>query len=302
MTTAEQWLGKLAKLNINKAKRPFSPHKPLLLLILLELVEENKLPGETLVLTPELAYRFCTYWSIVAYRQTQPPDVRYPFYHLKRDGFWTPLDADGRPAVERRLARTALMPLELVATLQDMGWRKQARHILIAKYFEPAERAALYTLVGLPIPSEDQIALDAAYESPDTGIMQGRETRFRLSIVAAYNYTCALTGYRLNTVAAGSIVDAAHIHQFSTSRNNDPRNGLALCKNAHWLFDNGLWTLTDDFKVVVAKGEFAEDAPNQKSLIDYDGQKIHLPTNAAHWPSAVHMAWHRRERFKGQRA
>ena len=78
--------------------------------------------------------------------------------------------------------------------------------------------------------------------------------------VAAYNYTCALTRYRLTTIAGGSIVDAAHIHQFSDSRNNDPRNGLALCKNAHWLFDNGLWTLTDDYKVIVAEGRFAEDA------------------------------------------
>jgi putative restriction endonuclease len=81
--------------------------------------------------------------------------------------------------------------------------------------------------------------------SPDQVARQGREARFRLNIVAAYNYTCALTRYRLTTIAGGSIVDAAHIHQFSDSRNNDPRNGLALCKNAHWLFDNGLWTLTD---------------------------------------------------------
>jgi putative restriction endonuclease len=42
--------------------------------------------------------------------------------------------------------------------------------------------------------------------------------------VAAYNYTCALTRYRLTTIAGGSIVDAAHIHQFSDSRNNDPRS------------------------------------------------------------------------------
>ena len=29
------------------------------------------------------------------------------------------------------------------------------------------QRAALYDLVGLPIPSADQIARDAAYQSPD---------------------------------------------------------------------------------------------------------------------------------------
>ena len=86
------------------------------------------------------------------------------------------------------------------------------------------QRAALYDLVGLPIPSADQIARDAAYQSPDEVARQGREARFRLNIVAAYHYTCALTRYRLTTIAGGSIVDAAHIHQFSDSRNNDPRS------------------------------------------------------------------------------
>ena len=35
---------------------------------------------------------------------------------------------------------------------------------------------------------------------------QGREARFRLTVVAAYNYAGALTNYRLTTIDAGSIV------------------------------------------------------------------------------------------------
>jgi hypothetical protein len=49
--------------------------------------------------------------------------------------------------------------------------------------------------------------------------------------------------------------------------------GLALCKNAHWLFDNGLWTLTDDYKVIVAAGEFAEAGTGQDLLAGYHGKK-----------------------------
>ena len=124
------------------------------------------------------------------------------------------------------------------------------------------------------------------------------EARFRINIVAAYNYTCALTGYRLTTISGGSIVDAAHIHQFADSRNNDPRNGLALCKNAHWLFDNGLWTLTDDYKVIVAEGEFAEAGAEQKLLREYHGKKILLPDEPALRPNPIHIAWHRRKKFK----
>src|SRR5207248_1408240 len=125
----------------------------------------------------------------------------------------------------------------------------------------------------------------------------GREARFRLNVVAAYNYTCALTGYRLTTIAAGSIVDAAHIHSFASSRNNEPRNGLALCKNAHWAFDNGLWALADDYKVLVAVDHFAEHSPDQKPLADYQGGRIRLPSDPTLWPDPAHLAWHRKHRF-----
>jgi putative restriction endonuclease len=191
----------------------------------------------------------------------------------------------------------AALPSNFVAFLKDPISRDQGRRILIAKYFQPKERVALYTLVGLPVLTDDEIARDAAYQSPEEGKKQGREARFRLNIVAAYNYTCALTRYRLTTISGASIVDAAHIHPFSNSRNNDPKNGLALCKNAHWLFDNGLWTLSDDYKVIVAEGRFAEAGPEQHLLRKFHGTAIHLPRDREAWPELAHVAWHRRNRF-----
>jgi putative restriction endonuclease len=154
-------------------------------------------------------------------------------------------------------------------------------------------------MVGQPIPDGDEIARAAAYQAPDEITKQGWEARFRINVVVAYHYTCALTHYRLTTISGASIVDAAHIHQFADSRNNDPRNGLALCKNAHWLFDNGLWTLTDDYRVLVAAGRFAEDSPDQKALAAYQGQKIHLPGDERCWPDPARIAWHRKHRFQG---
>jgi putative restriction endonuclease len=118
-------------------------------------------------------------------------------------------------------------------------------------------------------------------------------------VVAAYRYTCALTGYRLTTLTGKSIVDAAHIHQFVDSRNNDVRNGLALCKNAHWLFDNGLWTLGDDYRVRVAQGAFAEAAAEPLRLAAYHGERILLPEDRVLWPDPVHLAWHRKKKYQG---
>ena len=79
------------------------------------------------------------------------------------------------------------------------------------------------------------------------------------------------------TVTSGSIVDAAHIHRFADSRNNDPRNGVALCKNAHWLFDLGLWTLGDDYRVRVATTKFSESGADALLLKPWKAGQFSSP-------------------------
>jgi putative restriction endonuclease len=266
----------------------------------MELAEQQLLPKRVLELTPDLAFRFCTYWKVVAHRRTQPPDIRYPFYHLQNDGCWKALGGDWNPASDHRSARYAEYDPDFEACLNDSAFRDQARRVLICKYFPPDERVALCALVDLPIPSEDEVAMTSASLSPEAAEQTGREARFRINIVSIYSYTCVLTGYRLWTISSGSIIDAAHIHQFADSRNNDIRNGIALCKNAHWLFDNGLWTIEDDYSVTVARGSFTEDSPDQKALSAYHGQKIRLPNNSAHHPDPVNLAWHRKKKFVGR--
>jgi putative restriction endonuclease len=178
------------------------------------------------------------------------------------------------------------------------AWRDSARRLLVASYFRPEEQLALFELMGMPVPTNSELKRELQKALRAEAERQGREARFRLSVVAAYNYTCALTGYRLTTVTAGSIVDAAHIHQFADSRNNDVRNGIALCKNAHWLFDQGLWSVTDEYCVVVAVGKFAEDSPDQKSLLQYHGESIHLPKDPSLWPNSLHLSWHRKHKLQ----
>src|SRR5262249_2482771 len=154
--------------------------------------------------------------------------------------------------------------------------------------------------LGIPLLTDDEIANSTRSRFAERAERRGREARFRLSIVSLYQHTCALTGYRLMTISADSIIDAAHIHQFADSRNNDVRNGLALCKNAHWLFDSGLWTIAPDFTVMVASGRFSEDSPDQKALSENDGQLIRLPGNPAVYPDPAHLDWHRKKKFLGR--
>lgn len=293
---SQRWLKVAANLRVDR-KHTIAPHKPLLLLVVADLAEEGTLASTELLLTGELVFRFLAFWAVVAERRSQRPDIRLPFYHMRSDGCWLPLDEGGNPALDRRRAVAARLDESFFACLRDAGFRKQLRRVLIARYFnDPGERAALYGLVRLSVPPDDVVKADAKLYEADRE--RGREARFRLTVVPAYNYTCALTGYRCVTVDAGSIVDAAHIHQFADSRNNHPQNGIALCKNAHWLFDQGLWSVSDDYRVIVASDRFHESGDEAFLLSKIVGRHVHLPADRDLWPDKAYLAWHRDRKLR----
>jgi putative restriction endonuclease len=222
-----------------------------------------------------------------------------PFHHPQSDGLWRCFARDGQVSTEYRLTTCAAVDPSFAAFESDPHNRLNAKRVLIRDYFQPEEQAGLRELTNMSADEADPANLDGSPLVIEEAVKQGREARFRLRVVAVYNYTCALTGYRLTTITGGSVVDAAHIHRFADSRNNDLRNGLALSKTAHWLFDQGLWSITDDFKVVVACAGFTESGPDSMRLAQYhDRPLLHLPADSAVRPDPVHLAWHRRHVFE----
>jgi len=83
MSGTDQWPKGIGKLNVYRAKGGPAPHKPILLLVLLELAERQQLSGPLLPLTPELTFQFSTWWRVVAHRRTQSlPAARRPSLDL----------------------------------------------------------------------------------------------------------------------------------------------------------------------------------------------------------------------------
>ncbi len=199
MEKRRDWLNSMMHLRVDRSRGP-APHKPLLLLVLLDMAEKGELRERSLQLTPELAFRFSVCWPVVAHRRSQRPDVRLPFHHLSSDGFWAPRLVSGEPSPHRKATSHVELDADFAQFLGSPINRERVRNVLISKYFEPAERIALYALFNMPIPASGDITCDASCGSPETSETKGREARFRLDVVAAYQYTCALTGYRVTTI------------------------------------------------------------------------------------------------------
>ena len=288
------WLHKLATLRIDRARGNPAPHKPLLLLVVLDMAERGEVSTIDFTLSPDVAFRFSALWSVVAERRTQRPDVRLPFHHLASSGIWDPLTADDSPSPDKKLTMKARFDGGFFECLQNRDFRDRARRVLIDNdnYFTQEERAALRETLHI---SPNELGVKEETALYEHSIEAGRDARFRIEVVVlAYRHTCALTGYRMTTLEMESIVDAAHIHAFRDSRNNDPRNGMALCKNAHWQFDRGLWSVSDDFRVIINREKFIEDGVPGQRLTDFEGRRIFLPSDPKYWPDHDSLAWHRK--------
>ncbi|WP_190797033.1 hypothetical protein [Leptolyngbya sp. FACHB-541] len=78
---------KFAKLNVNRNNGVNAPHKPILLLAVIELIEQRKIQTNQIYLSPELIATFLKYWSNLVTTHHQS-NIALPFFHLTGDKFW----------------------------------------------------------------------------------------------------------------------------------------------------------------------------------------------------------------------
>jgi putative restriction endonuclease len=307
----EYWIKKFKKLRVDRASKTPAPHKPLLLLAILDLIENGEIVTPEVKLTPELAFRFLGYWEIVGARGRALGRVELPFFHLQSDGILHHVAQKGldaalasiRPTSVELLNRVishAELPRALFDLMADRKSRAALRRVLVCgDWFQCDERIKLNAILGI----EDDPSINIAYSKQSVvveEVQQGRDIRFRLQIVPIYGYSCLLCGIKVLLPSGITLVEAAHIHQFAYSRNDDVKNGMALCRNHHWAFDQGLWTLGNQFEVIVATDAFMEEAPDQLSLSGYHSRRVDLSHLAVeHRPIQKHFDWHREHKFMG---
>lgn len=103
---------------------------------------------------------------------------------------------------------------------------------------------------GLSIQNQENTA--SLKEGKDQSILSKTRINqhfFRNTILASYNNTCCITG-----IQEKELLIAGHILPWSQSKENrlNPRNGL-LINNLHdKAFENGLFTITPDYRIVVS--------------------------------------------------
>jgi putative restriction endonuclease len=111
----------------------------------------------------------------------------------------------------------------------------------------------------------------------------------------SYGHACAVS--QLKFAFTGVVeAQAAHIIAKEVNGTDDPRNGLALSRTAHWAFDQGIFTITDQYEVQIhPKALFADHRNFQ--LFDLDKKNILLPNDDSYLPHPDALRWHRENVF-----
>jgi putative restriction endonuclease len=121
-----------------------------------------------------------------------------------------------------------------------------------------------------------------------------RDAAFTKIVRQAYESTCAMTGLRLINGGGRCEIEAAHIKAVEDEGPDSPRNGIALSRTIHWMFDRGWLSISDSGDILIAKKLVPDPV---KRMLNPDG-KIRLPSAPAWTPHPAFLR-HHRSKFKG---
>ena len=124
-----------------------------------------------------------------------------------------------------------------------------------------------------------------------------RDAAFTRSVRAIYNFTCAMTGLSIINGGGRPEVEAAHIRPVGNDHNgpDSMRNGIALSRSIHWMFDRGLISVDDDCSILIAKNRL----PDTVSRLLREDRRLLLPTQSRLRPHVQFLRYHREQIFKG---
>jgi putative restriction endonuclease len=84
--TLNYYAKKFQRLRVDRA-HGVAPHKPILLLSVIEQFERGQMPENLIDLSPQLNQAFLKYWSYLG-SPSHYPDISRPFFHMKSGKFW----------------------------------------------------------------------------------------------------------------------------------------------------------------------------------------------------------------------
>ncbi len=164
------------------------------------------------------------------------------------------------------------------------------------------DREPLLPRVGVtaPLAGFEEAQAPFSFEQPRDRVQQltsrvVRDRVFRKVVLRAYDERCAISGLKLINGGGRAEVDAAHIRPVEANGPDVVNNGLALSGTAHWMFDRGLISLSNELEILISRQ--ANDRDAVRGFINHTGRAL-APIRSSDRPHPVFLKWHRDNCFK----
>ncbi len=308
----EKYLKKFTSLRRDN-KNGGAPHKPILLLSVIEVYEDRIFHNNQVFIIPELVANFKRIWAQLV--DTNHHSIfALPFYHMKSEGFWKLIPNYG---FEKLIASKASLKSsfntlkasiycaeidqELCELLKNENHRNILKVTLLEKYFPNTKtlyKKEISDDTSFLFKSEKRYfkelehlkeRLDPNNYEEDIFVRSGI---FKREIPKLYNYTCAISDMKVDAMVNANLVDACHIVPFSISHDDTVRNGITLCPNLHRAYDRGLIFINENYELEV-NNNFVENEDSSYNIKQYEGKKIRLPDNPKYQPKVENLMKHK---------
>ncbi|WP_339304501.1 HNH endonuclease [Paenibacillus sp. FSL L8-0435] len=278
----EELINKINKITIWKNSGHRSPHKPLLILLALGLLQSSDVENISYIEVKDKLRLLLGEFG--PHRSTIHPE--YPFVRLKNDGIWDlnkPVDNNATSAQLVRNEVSGGFTSEVILLLKEQpSLISELASILLETHFPNSIHNEVLNEVGLSINKGNK-----------------RNPNFRGMVLRAYGYNCAVCGYNLRMGHNLVGLEAAHIKWVQAGGPNVESNGIALCSIHHKLFDRGAYTISKDNDILVS-----EDVHGSRGLTEwllkYHRRKMKSPISIEYRPLNGYLNWHHEEVFKGK--
>lgn len=291
-----------------------APHKPVLLLAIIEQIESGNITDNRIFITAELVAAFQKIWLKLVPHEGWQPRFFLPFYHLTGDGFWKlNMEEGSKTALTNSYSPKsigALMDSIVFAYFDDWLWqklsipdeRRQIRSLILQTYFPRTD----YRQDEIQRETSDYVqqlefeflgSRAAAESIAPTYRMVAYEARctvFKNFVPKIYNYTCAISRQKITTTTGIQMIDACHIEPWSISKNDTIQNGISLTPTLHRAFDRHLISIDDNYRVLVSPN-LKEDPTSPFSIRQFEGEELLLPENKDWWPGRDAIVEHRKQ-------
>ena len=314
----EALLQQITSLRRISTKYGLAPHKPILLLAVIESFENGEIEKNQIDISEKLLLRFYDFWKLLV-KTNDEPNFSLPFFNLgnERRRLWKliPIPCEKLPTIKRNYFKSIKKLRDIIsgAQLSDDFYLALSNHNerevlkvgLLNAYFpyrsipiienppKYSEEIKEHILNNDSENSTREVIQQTYEETIETKEeeMIIRSYIFRKAVLEIYDNRCAISGLKIESSGLTPLVDACHIVPFALAFDVTIRNGIAFTPTFHRAFDNGLIAISDNYRILIHPKLKGPNLPAGFKKIE--NKIILLPNQEKFYPSLQRLAEHR---------